>query len=201
MKKFDAVLLKVFLYELPILVFYAISLAFFGLETAAKENMYAKVWYDFGGLFVFGSWMTVSICISLRLIMSSSFRSNVLSKITFLREQDEREIVLTGQAAKNTMLTTLAVLILLFCLSCFQFSVYRIPPEQAVDGKSRVLTLGLNFKLLDVPQQQGAGADKEKADIISYSALPISSSTVIIGIIGWQIISYNYLMRRTMKAR
>lgn len=199
MKKFDAILLKVFLYELPILVFYAISIAFFGLEIAAEKNVYAKVWYDFGGLFVFGSWMAVSICISIRLIMSSSFRGNVLSKITFLREQDEREIVLTGQAAKTTMLTTLAILIFLFCLSCFQFSVYRIPPEQAVEGKDRVLALGLNFKLLDDSQQKGSGEDKEKADIISYSALPISSSTVIIGIIGWQIISYNYLMRRAMK--
>jgi len=199
MKKIDAILLKIFLYELPILVFYAISIAFFGLETAAKENVYAKVWYDFGGLLIFGSWMAVSICISIRLIMSSSFRCNVLSKITFLKEQDEREVVLTGQAAKTTMLTTLAILIFLFCLSCFQFSVYRIPPEQAVDGKNRVLTLGFDFKLLDDSQQKGSSEDNEKADIISYSALPISSSTVIIGIIGWQIISYNYLMRRAMK--
>jgi hypothetical protein len=199
MKKFDSILLKVFLYELPVLLVYFISLFVFGLETAAQSNFYAKIWYNLGGCYIFGSWMIVSTYLSCRLMVSEVFRGKVLTKITFLKERDEREVILTGQAAKNTMLTTIAILIFLFCLSCFQVSIYRVPPEQAVDGKSRVLALGLTFDLLENSQQKISQEDVEKENIVSYIGLPISSSAVILGLIGWQIISYNYSMHHEIK--
>ncbi|MEN6414252.1 MAG: hypothetical protein ABFC84_16055 [Veillonellales bacterium] len=198
MKKIDTVLLKIFLYEVPILMLYFISLFIFGLEKAAQSNVYAKVWYDFGGLIVFGSWMVISLFLSVRLMISAAFREKVLSKITFLKERDEREIILTGQAAKTTMLTTLAVLIFLFGLSCFQVSVYHVPPEQVVDGKSNVLALGLNLDLASNSQCDDS-KNIDRKDIVSYRGLPISNSLVILGLIGWQVASYNYLMRRAMK--
>ncbi|CQR73132.1 hypothetical protein SOV_49160 [Sporomusa ovata DSM 2662] len=198
MKRFDSVILKIFLYELPIILLYFISISIFGLEAAAQRNSFAKVWYDFGGCFIFGSWMAVSLCLSVRLMVSASCREKVLAKLTFLKERDEREVLLTGQAAKNTMLTTLAILLFLFCLSCFQISVYQVPPEQAVDGKSRVLSLGLQFDFTTKKIPQTA-ENIEKQNLLSYDALPISSSTVIICLIGWQIASYNYLMRRAIK--
>jgi len=201
MNRFDRVILKIFLYELPIILLYFISISIFGLEAAAQKNSYAKVWYDFGGCFIFGSWMVVSLCLSIRLMVSASCREKVLAKLTFLKERDEREVLLTGQAAKNTMLTTLAILLFLFCLSCFQISIYQVPPEQAVDGKSRVLSLGLQFDFINSTTKKPPQTDEnpEKENLVSYTALPISSSSVIIGLIGWQIVSYNYLMRRAMK--
>jgi hypothetical protein len=45
----------------------------------------------------------------------------------------------------TAFLTSLAFLILLFCLSCFQVSIYRLPPEKAVDGKTGIVSLGLGF--------------------------------------------------------
>jgi hypothetical protein len=67
-----------------------------------------------------------------------------------------------------------------------------------VDGKSRVLSLSLQFdfttkKISQTPE------NIEKETLLSYAALPISSSTVIICLIGWQIVSYNYLMRRAAR--
>ncbi|SDF19498.1 hypothetical protein [Sporomusa acidovorans] len=199
MRKFDEFLLKVFLFELPVLMFYFIFLFIFDLQKAAQTNVYAKVWYDFGGCAVFGSWMLISLYLSVRLMLSAEFREKILSKITFLKERDEREFILTGQAAKTTMLTTLAVLIFLFCLSCFQVSVYRVPPEQAIDGKDKVLSLGFQLDLSNSPQSHSSQSDANTEDIVSYTALPISSSSVILGLIGWQILSYNYLMHRAMK--
>lgn len=199
MKKLDSTLLKVFLYELPVLVVYFLSIFAFGLEMAAQSNSYAKVWYDFGGCYIFGSWMIVSTYLSFRLMVSEIFREKILTKMTFLKERDEREVILTGQAAKTTMLTTIAILIFLFCLSLFQVSIYHVPPEQAVNGKSRVVELGLSLNLLESSQQKKSQQDEEKEDIVSYTGLHVSSSIIILGLIGWQIISYNYSMRREMK--
>lgn len=199
MKRFDIILLKIFLWEIPIVILYGISLVAFDLEMIAQSNMYAKMWYLFGGGIVFGSWMSVSFLLSIRLMVSTAFREKVLSKITFLKERDERESMLTGRAARNTLLTTLATLLLLFCLSCFQFSLYRVPQEQAVDGKDKVLILNFNFALTEDQQQKNFEQDQDAEKIIAYKGLPLSGSSIILGLICWQIVSYNYLMYRAIK--
>lgn len=197
MKKLDSILLKIFLYELPILILYFISYFVFDLEMAAKSNNYAKAWYDFGGFYIFGSWIFCSIYLSFRLMISDLFRKKILTKITLIKERDEREILLTGQAARATMLTTIAILIFLFCFSCFQFSIYQVPPD--IDGKSKVLSLSFNLDLLENPLKQNLEEVTEKQEILSYTGLPISSASVILGLIIWQVIAYNYYMRCLMK--
>lgn len=198
MNRLDSILLKVFLYGLPIVLGYAIFAYSYDLETSAQVGGYIQALYDFGG-FVFGAWMALSIYLSVRLMASEVFREKVLTKLTFIKERDEREVLLTGKAAKATMLTTIAILIFLFCLSCFQVSIYRVSAEQAVDGKTGIVSLGLGLGLLEKSKQEKAEEAVQKENIVSYTGLPITSSTVILGLLIWQIISYNYSMRRLMK--
>jgi hypothetical protein len=89
---------------------------------------------------------------------------------------------------------------LLFFLSCFQVSFYRVPPERAVDGKTGVVSLGFGFSLLDHSRQDKPENAIRKKDIFSYKGLPISSTTVILILIAWQIVSYNCLMRRLTRS-
>lgn len=199
MKKIDRILLKVFLYELPLVILYAAAVGIFSLDEAALHNVYARFFYDFGGMVVFGSWMLVSLCLSARLVASAAFREQVLSRIARLRERDEREFMLTGKAARNTMLTTLAVLILLFCLSCFQVAVYRVPADQATDGKDKVLTLNFQFDLLNELPRTNRFNDADKTDIVAYTGLPVSNSTLILGLIVWQLASYHRLINKELK--
>jgi len=197
MNKLDGILLRVFIYELPILLIWFISIFSFDLAASAQNNFYAEIWYDFGGCFILSSWMIITIYLSIRLIVSNVLRDKILSKLIVLRERDEREVKLTGEAAKTTMLTTLAVLILLFCLSCFQFSVSNLPTEQIIDGKTKEISLGLSF---NASEQQAANSVQDQVNnIISYSGLPISNTMLIIGIIGWQVVSYNYAMKHKLK--
>jgi hypothetical protein len=153
---------------------------------------------SFAGL-VFALWMALSLYLSARLMISGPFRDQVIARLTFIRERDEREAILTGKAARTTFLTSLAILIFLFCLSCFQVSIYRLPPERAVDGKTGIVSLGLGFNLLEHSKQDRPREIIEKKNIFSYTGLPVSSTTVILMLIVWQIISYNYLMRRLTK--
>lgn len=199
MKKIDRILLKVFLYELPLVMLYAVAVGVFSLDEAALHNVYARFFYDFGGMVVFGSWMLVSLCLSARLVASAALREQVLSRIARLRERDEREFMLTGKAARNTMLTTLAVLILLFCLSCFQVAVYRVPADQTVDGKDKVLTLNFQFDLLNELPRTNRFNDADRTDIVAYTGLPVSNSTLILGLIAWQLASYHRLINKELK--
>lgn len=203
MKKVDSLILKFFLYGLPVLIGYAFFAHWYNPDFAARAARaagtgYLETLYDLGGI-IFGAWMILAIYLSIRLMLSGQFREEILSKLTLIKERDEREVLLTGKAAKTTVLTSLAILIFLFCLSCFQVAIYRVPPEQAVDGKTRVISLGVGFGLLASDRPENSAGTANRKDILSYTGLPVSSSTVILGLIVWQIAAYNYTMRHLMK--
>lgn len=198
MKRFDSILLKVFLYGLPALAALAVFTYLYSTGVVSHDTGYARLMNSFAGL-VFAMWMTLSIYLSVRLMFSGPFREQVIAKITFMRERDERESILTGKATKATFLTSLAILIFLFCLSCFQVSIYRVPQDKAVDGKTGFVSLGLGFSLLQHEKQDIAEDTIPKENIFTYRGLPISSESIILILILWQIISYNYSIRRLIK--
>jgi len=198
MKRVDTILLKVFLYGIPVVAVLAVFAYLYSTGVVNHDTGYAKFANSFTGL-VFAVWMTLAIYLSIRLMVSGPFREQVIAKITFLRERDEREAILTGKATKATFLTSLAILIFLFCLSCFQVSIYRVPPDKAVDGKTGFVTLGLSFSLLADDKQDRPADTIPKEHIFSYRGLPISSEMIILILILWHILSYNYSMRRLIK--
>ena len=198
MKRLDSILLKFFLYGIPAVIVFAAYSYFYSLGAVNHANVNLNLLNSFAGL-VFALWMSLSLYLSVRLMVSGPFRDQVLAKLTFIRERDERESILTGKATRTTFLTSLAILIFLFCLSCFQVSIYRLPPERAVDGKTGIVSLGLGLNFLDHSKQDKPRETIEKKDIFSYTGLPVSSTTVILTLIAWQILSYNYSMRRLTK--
>jgi len=171
---------------------------FYGLGIFNQATGKVKFLYNFVGL-IFALWMLLSIYLCVRLMVSGSLRNKVLAKLTFIRERDEREVMLTGKATKTTFLTSLAILIFLFCLSCFQVSIYRLPPAKAVDGKTGIVSLGFGFNLLESSKQANANKTLKERDIFTYTGLPVSSTAVILLLIIWQIISYNCSMQRLVK--
>lgn len=189
MKRLDSILLKVFFCALPVVIILGIF-AYYNLQGAQHTAL--------SGL-VFASWMVLTIYLSIRLMISVSFREKVLAKLTFMKERDEREVLLTGKAIKTTFLTSLAILIFLFCLSCFQVSIYKVPAEKAMSGKTGFVTLGLQIKLLESATEGKPDISIQRNDIFTYTGLPITNTALIVFLIMWQIFSYNYSMRRLEK--
>lgn len=196
MKRLDSLLLKVFLYGLPLVVALAVFSYSRDPEIMNRTAGSVKLIYNFAGL-VFAFYMILSIYLCVRLMISGSFRDKVLTRLTFIRERDEREVVLSGKATKTAFLTSLAILIFLFCLSCFKVSVYRVPPEQAVGGKTGFVSLGFGFSLLE--GSKPANPIRIEKDLFTYAGLPVSSTTVILILILWQVAVYNYSIRRLIK--
>lgn len=195
MKRLDPLMLKVFLWGLPVLAAGALFNHIFDTGLAAAPMRAA---YNASG-FAYALWMLLSIYLGVRLILSETFRDRVLARLTFMRERDEREALLTGRATKTTLMTSLAILIVLFCLSCFQVSFFKLPPEQALDGKTRGFSLGLKFSLLKNFEANRTDTALARYDVFSYDGLPVSSSAIILLLIVWQIASYNCTMRRLTK--
>jgi hypothetical protein len=201
MKRLDFVLLKIFLYGLPGVIVLAVFSSSRSAENITRAAPYVRLLYNSSGL-VFGLWIALAVYLSVRLMLSWSFREKVLTKLTFMKERDEREVALTGKASKATLLMSIAVLVFLFFLSCFQVSVFRVPPEKAIQGKTGMVTLGFRLNLLEGSKERETGAaHMQKTNIFSYTGLPISSTAVILLLIAWQIALYNYTIRRQAKGR
>jgi hypothetical protein len=127
-------------------------------------------------------------------MISTQFRETALTKFSNLKLGDEREEYLTGRATKATYLSTVALLIFLFCLSSFRVSVYRVPDAAKVAGKSGTVTLGFDFSLWE-----GARTDRapqKEIDYFTYDGFPLSKSALILTLLCWQILFYHYAMRR-----
>jgi len=198
MKRLDSILLKGFLYGLPAFVAFAIFAYFYRLNVIDHAFIYFRLLNSLAGL-VIAVWMSLSLFLSIRLMVSEPFRDLVLVKLTFMRERDEREALLTGKATRTTFMTSLAILIFLLFLSCFQISIYQVAPERAVDGQTGMVSLGIVFNLLEHTINDNSKEIIEKKNIFSYTGLPISSTMVILVLIVWQIISYNISMRKLNK--
>ncbi|HWQ62042.1 MAG TPA: hypothetical protein VN521_07000 [Negativicutes bacterium] len=173
MNRFDTVILKVFLGGIPVVVGLCVLAAANGWGTSPAASSGEQAANSIVGLLC-GTWLVISLYLLARLLISGAFREKVLSRLTFIRERDEREAILTGKAAKTTMLTTLAILLVLFFLSCFRISAYNLPPEEAIGGKTKALTIGIGFSLLENPPQAAGGEAAPENTIVSYSGLPVS---------------------------
>jgi len=200
MKKLDFILLRIFLYGLPALIVFGLFASSQDPEAMARAAAHVRLLYNSFGLFL-ALWIALAVCLSVRLILSCSFREKVLTKLTFMKERDEREVALTGKASRATFLMSIAVLVFLFFLSCFQVSFFRVPPEKAIEGKTGRVTLGFQLNLLEKAKEREAAFPAQRTNIFSYTGLPISGTGIIILLIAWQIGLYNYTIRRQARPR
>jgi hypothetical protein len=102
--------------------------------------------------------------------------------------------MMTARATRNSFLTTFALLIFLLCLAVFQIAAFRVPPEQALNGKTGALSLGINLDLWNSAAPEKTSEDV--TDIFRYNGLPISNTAVVLLLIAWQLGTYNYFMRK-----
>ncbi len=193
MKRLDMIFLKTFLYGIPVVAGLGVFCS--GLYDPETAGRLSHAFNSIAGL-VLALWVGLAIYLSIRLMVSGSLRNRILSRVAFMKERDEREVYLTGKAVKTVFLTSLAILIFLLCLSCFQFSMYRVPAEKARDGKTGMVSLGISFKLLHEADGKAATATGERKIIFSYMSLPLSPTGVILLLLVWHILCYNYTMRR-----
>ena len=201
MKKFDSIMLKIFLYGLPAFVLFSIFAYCYREGIVERGAGYTGYLNSLAGLII-TVWMIPCLYLGLRLMFSASLRDQVIARITFIRERDERESFLTGRATRTTFLTSLAILIFFLFLSCLQVSVYRVPPdqapEQATDGKTGRVSLGIGFSVLK-PSGHDQIKDSQRQYLFDYRGLPISTEAFILMLIAWQIGFYNYSMRRLVR--
>lgn len=149
------------------------------------------------GIFVM-IWMLGAVYFVLRLVFSSVFRDSILARAMSMRERDEMEELLAARSARSVLLSLLAVLMLLFGLSILHVNVEKIPPDKAVKGREKTLSIGLGFEIFE-KKPAAVSSTAENRTVFAYNGLPVSKSSLILFIILWSFASYRISLKLISK--
>lgn len=149
-------------------------------------------WDLFGWLFI--AWTLDLIYLVTKMVFSKRVRDVVMTKLAGMKERDEREIIVSGSAAKFSFLSTLALLLFLFVFSVSSLTISKHPVN--ADKKSGKVQIGFNIKALDdealVHEQTG------EVESYNYKSFPLSKPMIILLLIFWQVGTYHLVARREL---
>jgi Na+/H+-dicarboxylate symporter len=194
MNKFDQISLKYITYALlPVIILFV----WCGIEDPSvvsdSKGMERFLWDSLGWIFMI--WTLLLLCLVLKMVFVKSLRESVLKRIAQIRTRDEREELISGEAVKVSLLSTLAVMIFILFTSLVHVKVGKYPEGTRGDDKHGFITLGMSF----APTLETAPTKEVKNDgleIFSYSGLPLSGSFIVILLFLWQLGSYQIVVRR-----
>ncbi|MBP8081914.1 MAG: hypothetical protein KAZ87_01800 [Spirochaetes bacterium] len=135
-------------------------------------------------------WFALLTYFVIALVISSELRNELLKKILRIKERDERESYIVGNAARFTFFSTLAVLICLLFFSIIDIRLNRIPEEKQIDGKQHEISLSLHSELFDKK------TESDDKSIISIKAIPFSKEMILIFLIAFHSASFFFYIKR-----
>jgi hypothetical protein len=192
MNKVDKILTKFLIFALP---FVLIILCWAAIsdpnKMSASSGLTRIAWDALGWTFMI--WIFVSFYIVVKMVIQKTFRDQILGKAAGIKERDERESIIVGEAAKVSFLSTMAFIILLLFFSIFTITLARQTNSQEIDKKKSSLTIQMNFPLL-VEENKHVEIQNNDIEIFTYSGVPLSKSILLLLILLWQVGSYKYII-------
>lgn len=183
------------------IVFYTFPLAIAGfLIMGIYENNIAphlSVFYSFALVYAL-FWTLITLFLTIAMFFSGRLRTDVLSKLSGIKERDEREVQIVGKALKSTYLSTMTILLFLLIISLFNIHFEKKSVDSVEPGQLRnSLSISMGFKIID---HNAFITEKDGYDeYFEINDLPISSSALIIILMLWQIFTYRHITRRELK--
>ncbi len=143
-------------------------------------------------------WTLITFFLTIAMFFSKRLRNDVLSKLSGIKERDEREVQIVGKALKSTYLSTMTILLFLLIISLFNIYIEKKSVDSIEPGQPRnTVMIHMGFNIIDhnavITQKEGCD------EYFEINDLPISSSALIFILMLWQIFSYRHVSRRTMK--
>ena len=193
MNRFDRYALYYLIGTAPVFIIFMIWASITHPTAAEQGTFKGGLWDVFGWFFIF--WVLDLFYVVIKMLFSKKLRNTVMAKMAGVKERDERESLVAGNAAKFSFLSTFAILLVMLLFSSANFTVKKHPEN--VQQKTGMATVGFGFKFID-----DAALTHEKngeIETFSYNSLPITKPVLIFLIMLWQIGSYHLVARRDLK--
>lgn len=153
-------------------------------------------WDLFGWLFI--AWTLDLIYLVTKMVLSPRVREVVMTRLAGMKERDERESVVAGNAAKFSFLSTLALLLFLFVFSVSNLSVSKHPATVSASGEKKHGNVSIGFNLKALDDEALVHEQKGEVESYNYKSFPLSKPMIILLLIFWQVGSYHLIARREL---
>lgn len=165
--------------------FYGLSPLAIGLLLATNfPELESKIWATnlVGPILAisFTAWFFSFLIVLFATFFSSSFKEQILAKVVLHDDQDEREELISGQAARKSILITLAASVFILICTTGQYN-------KAETTEKSSITIG-NFHLTDSDSKITQDDD---GNPIEHYQLPMSKMSLVLLIILIQLLSYH----------
>ena len=182
-------------------VFYASPLALIGFLVIGITEYKMSPIHPFTDMLLMGHavfWTLISFLLTISLFFSKTNREFILKKLSGMKERDEREVLIVGKALKASYLTTMTILFFLLFISLFDIRAHTKSADNDEPYQPpELIYIHIGFEFIDsnaiITQKEGYD------EYFEINDLPISSSTLIIILLLWQVASYRYVSRRSLK--
>ncbi len=140
-------------------------------------------------------WFALLIIFLVMLVAIPSVRDNTLRHLANLKERDEREEYITGKAASAAYISTLSLVIFFLFFSVFSLSIFFMPKDQLHKKRITVaIHVGINLLEKTNPEIIPQGEV-----LFSTKNIMPSSSSILIILLAWQLLIFNYTARKEQK--
>lgn len=151
-------------------------------------------WDIFGWVFI--AWVLDLIYIITKMLFSVQMRNAVMTKLAGLKERDERESVVAGNAAKFSFLSTLTLLIFMLVFSMSTLSIKK-DPDPTNGKKEGSVAIGFHMNAID--DSAIVHEVKGRDEYYNYNGFPLTKPMLILILIFWQIGSYHFIARKELR--
>lgn len=193
LNRFDQYSLKYFIYTSPVFIIFMIWATYEFAGVADKTTLNGGIWDYFAGFFI--PWVLILLYTVTKMLFSKNFRDITMARLAGIKERDEREVVVAGNAAKYSFLSTFALLLFMLVFSITTFSLEK--KIEPTTGKNGTFTIGFGMKALDETAYVYEVKDGIKK--FDYKSIPLSKPFMILILMFWQIGSYHLMARRELR--
>lgn len=138
-------------------------------------------------------WFIMLVVFLICMVTVKSVREKTLMRLANLKERDEREQYIMGKAARATYISSLSLMILLLFFSMFTVRVSTLTPVPP-NNHHLSIGIGLHFSLLNKTDSPDI-SDKSNV-LFDSKEFSLSSSAIVLLLLGWQLLVFNCIARR-----
>jgi hypothetical protein len=142
-------------------------------------------------------WFANLVLYMVFLVVIPSVREKTLSRLANLQERDEREEYITGKAARASYIATLSLT--LFFLFFSLINIYLSKLNQTNPEKpGHSVGIGIHYSFFSKSKviETSNESNEQVAIIFDTNQFSLSSSTIILMFLGWQLLIFNLAARR-----
>lgn len=166
---------------------------FMGANVAAESPVFVKFIHE---ILCYNTmlWFAMLTIFMISIVIVPTVREKALRRLANLQERDEREEYITGKAARASYVATLSLTLLLLFFSMFNFSYAKL--EHTLPGKpAHNVAIGFGYHLFaeTTPAKPG---NQGVITVLDTSSYALSASTLLMILLGWQLIIFNLSARK-----